>query len=231
MTTLIESILIGFGNFPFFAVLFTLPIIVGSIVRYKSWNLVRVGFNYLFLLYMLCVIALVLFPLPTVEQAALLHTHRVQWIPFRFVADIMKESPLQWNNPRTYAAAIFQKAVLQVVFNVFMTVPFGMYLNYNCGLSKRRTIFCAFILSACIELTQLTGIFGIYHGSYRLCDVDDLMANTLGGFLGYQMITYMRRFLPNLNRYNHCLPSVLHNYMKVTVQPKKSKKEILQARL
>lgn len=212
MTTLIESILIGFSNFPIFTVLFTLPIIVGSIVRYKSWNLVRIGFNYLFLLYMLCVIALVLFPLPTVEQAALLHTHTFQWIPGHFIADIIKESPLQLTNPRTYLAAIFQKAVLQVIFNVFMTVPFGMYLNYICGLSKRRTVFCAFIFSACIELTQLTGIFGIYHGSYRFCDVDDLMTNTFGGFLGYQMITYMKRYLPNLNRYNHRLPSVLHSY-------------------
>jgi glycopeptide antibiotics resistance protein len=41
-----------------------------------------------------------------------------------------------------------------------------------------------FLLSLIIESAQLTGLFFIYPGSYRLFDVDDLITNTLGGFLG-----------------------------------------------
>ena len=39
-------------------------------------------------------------------------------------------------------------------------------------------------LSLAIELTQLTGIWGVYDCAYRIFDVDDLMTNTAGGLLG-----------------------------------------------
>lgn len=40
-------------------------------------------------------------------------------------------------------------------------------------------------LSLVFELTQLSGLFGLYPRPYRLADVDDLMTNTLGGMVGY----------------------------------------------
>lgn len=202
MATLLDSIIIGLGNFPFFAILFTLPILAATILQYRAINVVRIGIDYLFLMYFLCVIALVLFPLPTVEQAALLQTHRIQLIPFRFVADILRESPFDITNPATYLSAIFHETVLQVQFNILMTVPFGMYLSYVYGLNERKVVLLTLFLSVMIEVTQLTGIFGIYHGSYRLCDVDDLMANTFGGYVGFQIVQVIRNYLPELSKFN-----------------------------
>src|SRR5699024_7102606 len=42
----------------------------------------------------------------------------------------------------------------------------------------------AFAVSLVIELTQYTGVWGLIGCSYRVADVDDLIANTCGGLLG-----------------------------------------------
>ena len=188
MTVLINSICLGISNFPFFAAVFTVPIIAASALRNKAVNFVKIGADYLFLLYILCVTALVLFPLPTKEQAALLHEHNLQAIPFRFVADIICENPFDLMDPSTYIKGLLDFTVIQVVFNVVMMIPFGVFLAYVCRYSKKKVIVLSFVFSFFIEITQFTGIYGVYGGSYRLCDVDDLMTNgikTVGRMLEY----------------------------------------------
>ncbi len=120
--------------------------------------------------YLICLFAVVFLPLPSAEQIASLRGYEGQYIPFKFVFDIAREKSL--------------RSVLQVLFNIFMTAPFGFILRYCLGAKRRNIILLTFLLSLIIELAQLTGLFFLYPGSYRLFDVDDLMLNTLGGFLG-----------------------------------------------
>lgn len=214
MNTLIDSILLGVSNFPLFAVIATLPIFAIVLIRYKTINFVRIGLNYAMILYFLCLIALVFFPLPSAEQAACLSTHDIQIIPFKFVFDIINESPFKLLNPATYIPALLNKAVLQVLFNIIMLIPFGMFLRYYCQYNARKIIILSFLLSFFIELTQLTGMYGIYNGSYRLCDVDDLITNTLGGYLGYSLINRLNGFIPSLHKFDIQLPAFKHNYSK-----------------
>ena len=54
----------------------------------------------------------------------------------------------------------------------------------------------SFLLSLFFELTQVTGLYFIYPRGYRLFDVDDLMANTLGGLVGYFVSALFLKFLP-----------------------------------
>lgn len=212
MTNLIYAIMIGIGSFPLFAVLFTLPIVAVTLMKYKSVNFVRIGINYAMLLYFLCVIALVIFPLPSAELAASLSTYDIQLVPFRFVADIVNESPFILSNPSTYLPTVFHQAVLQVVLNILMTIPFGMFLRYYCGCSGKKVVLLTCLLSLAIEITQFTGLYGIYNGSYRLCDVDDLMTNTLGGYLGYRFIYSAERFLPSIQAFNMKFSKYRHAY-------------------
>ena len=51
-------------------------------------------------------------------------------------------------------------------------------------------------MSLYFEVTQLTGLYGIYPKAYRLFDVDDLIINTLGGALGYLITPLVTIFLP-----------------------------------
>ena len=71
-----------------------------------------------------------------------------------------------------------------------------MYLRYyfQCGL--RKTVLFSFLLSLFFELTQLSGLYFIYPRGYRIFDVDDLMANTLGGVAGYFAVSPFLGILP-----------------------------------
>lgn len=214
MNTIIDSISLAVSNFPFFAIICTLPILAIVLIRYKALNFVRIGLNYSLLLYFLCLIALVFFPLPSVEKAACLSTHDIQLIPFKFVSDIVRESPFELSNPSTYISALLHNAVLQVLFNILMLIPLGMFLRYYCHFSTKKIVMFSFLLSFFIELTQLTGIYGIYHGSYRLCDVDDLITNTLGGYIGCHLINSLERFIPSIQTFDLPLPLFKHSYSK-----------------
>jgi len=46
------------------------------------------------------------------------------------------------------------------------------------------TTLIGFIVSALIECTQLTGDWFLYPCAYRIFDVDDLLANSLGALIG-----------------------------------------------
>ncbi|BCN31062.1 VanZ family protein [Anaeromicropila herbilytica] len=209
MTDLINSILLAIHIFPFFAISFTLPILLISIIRYKKINFVRITLNYMTMFYFLSVICLVFFPLPLATQLSSLHHHNSQLIPFHFVCDILRESPLVINNPNTYLPAITNRAVLQVVLNVLMTLPFGILLRFYHGLNFKKVLLFSFLLSLFIEIGQLTGLFFIYPGSYRLCDVDDLLANTMGGYLGYKLVYLFESYIPNIHSFDLVLPSYL----------------------
>lgn len=197
MSNLLSSILLAFNHFFVYAIFFTVPFLLIQICK-KKINFVRLGINYAFLLYMMCVIALVFFPLPTMKDATYQSICRLQAIPFHFVSDIVRETPFVWNQPQTYLPAIFDWAVLQVVYNVIMFVPFGMYIRYNFHFNGKKAALSSFLFSCFIEAGQLTGLFFTFSQAYRLCDVDDLITNTFGGIIGYGIIALMEKHIPLL---------------------------------
>lgn len=137
-------------------------------------------------LYLICLINMVLFPLPGIEEISGLNGYNGQFVPFKFVADIAKDRTAE--------------SVLQVLLNIFMTVPFGFFFKFFLNMKIRNIILITFLFSLIIELAQLTGLFFIYPGSYRLFDVDDLMTNTLGGFLGTVVANSVNDLVPYLDK-------------------------------
>ena len=96
----------------------------------------------------------------------------------------------------TYFPTLKNAVVYEAIFNVFLTVPFGVYLHYyfKCGFLK--TVFYTFCFTLFFELTQLSGLYFIYPRSYRVFDVDDLILNTFGGIIGYFLGSLFLKFLP-----------------------------------
>ena len=137
-------------------------------------------------LYLICLINMVLFPLPGIEEISGLNGYNGQFVPFKFVADIAKDRTAE--------------SVLQVLLNIIMTVPFGFFFKFFLNIKIRNVILITFLFSLIIELAQLTGLFFIYPGSYRLFDVDDLMTNTLGGFLGTVVANSINDLVPYLDK-------------------------------
>ena len=52
-------------------------------------------------------------------------------------------------------------------------------------------------------------VFFVFRGSYRLCDVDDLMLNTLGGLLGGELVHALEAYLPPLDAFDRFPGSAL----------------------
>ncbi|MDD3341796.1 MAG: VanZ family protein [Bacilli bacterium] len=187
----------AFLIFPLIAILFTLPYIVYQYRKFGSILFVKTAIVYSFILYLLTTYFLVILPLPPIEEVASLTTAKVQLIPFRFVFDFFKDSGFVWNQFSTYFKAITSPSFYNVLFNVFLTLPFAVYLRYYFGFNSFKTIVCTFLLSLFFELTQLSGLYGIYPRPYRLFDVDDLFTNTLGGCIGYLITPLFSFFLPS----------------------------------
>lgn len=182
--------------FPIIAFIFSLPYIIYNYHKYGSFLSMRIAIVYSFILYLICTYFLVILPLPSMEYVATLTTPRTQLIPFQFINDIFATVSITFNDPMTYLTALNTPALYQAIFNLAMTIPFGMYLHYYFKCSFKKTILLSFLLSLFFEFTQLSGLYFIYPRSYRLFDVDDLIINTLGGMLGYAVIIPFMKVLP-----------------------------------
>lgn len=178
----------------------TIPYMIYCYRKYGAVSIWRSAVLFSFLLYMLCAYYLVILPLPDPEKVAHSTGSFVQLIPFQFIASFVRGTTLRLGDPGTYIGALKQSVFIQPLFNVLLTVPFGAYLAYYFRQSVRRTILLTFLLSLFYELTQLTGLYGIYARPYRLFDVDDLMLNTLGGYLGYWVGARAAVLLPSKQR-------------------------------
>ena len=181
--------------FPVLSALFTIPYILVQYKKYGSIPMIRTIVVYSFILYLMVVYFLVILPLPAIGSVKPVHT--MQLVPFQFVQDFMRETSLVITDPGTYVKALTERGVTQVVFNVLMFVPFGVYLRYYFRCSLKKTITISFLFTLFLELTQLTGLYGIYPGSYRVFDVDDLMLNTCGGWIGYGLAPLFAAFVPS----------------------------------
>lgn len=183
--------------FPFVVAIFTLPYIAYNYHKYGSVMSLKVVIVYSFIFYILCMYCLVILPLPSPEKAATLHSHRMQLEPFLFIKDILNRSDIIKNQPKTWLSVVLNKAFLVNILNLFLAIPFGMYLRYYFKRSFIETLVLSFLLSLFFEITQLTGLYFIYSGSYRLFDVDDLIVNTSGGVLGFLLMGPFMKFLPS----------------------------------
>ena len=192
----ISVIKTSFYFFPIIALIITIPFIIRNYRRYGSVHKLRTIIVYSFILYLLTIYFLVIMPLPSIEEVAQLTTPKINLIPFSFITDFIKETPLIITEPNTYLLALKDSSFYVVIFNIIMTIPFGMYLRYYYKCSLKKTIFLSFLLSLFFEITQLTGLYFIYPRSYRLFDIDDLILNTLGGLLGYFIMGKTNKYLP-----------------------------------
>ena len=196
MSQYLEALQQAMFIFPIIVILFTVPYIAWSYHKYGSVLSLRVLIVYSFLLYLLCVYCLVILPLPTPEKAATLHGHKAQLIPFSFLADIVKQAEIQPGQPASWLHIFTGSAFWTTIFNLFMTMPFGVYLRYYFCYHWRKTLQLSFLLCLFFELTQLSGLYFVYPGSYRLFDVDDLIVNTAGSMIGFALAGPVSRLLP-----------------------------------
>lgn len=181
--------------YPFVAFLFAIPFMLHEYHKYGSINPFKTFLVYSFILYMITIYFLVILPLPSIENVVA-KPNMIRLFPFGFVKDILQESSFVITKPDTYFKALVEPCFYTVIFNVFMTIPFGMYLRYYFKCSLKKTCFYSFLLSLFFEFTQMTGLYFLYPYPYRVFDVDDLLTNTLGGVFGFGIMGIIGHYLP-----------------------------------
>ena len=68
------------------------------------------------------------------------------------------------SRPATWYRLVWNRDFFQIVANVAMFTPLGIYLRYYFGCSLKKTLLFSLLLSLFFELTQLTGLYGYYRG-------------------------------------------------------------------
>jgi glycopeptide antibiotics resistance protein len=182
--------------FPLIAFVLTLPFMWWHYHKYHGISRWRVFWIYIFVFYLLCAYFLIILPLPERSVVAKLTTPKYNLVPLTFVREFIKYNPLQLSHPHTWKAALLAPSMIQPAFNVALTIPFGAMLRYYFHRPWWQVITGTFCLSLFFELTQLSGLYGYYPRPYRLFDVDDLLLNTSGGWIGCGIARIVMPILP-----------------------------------
>lgn len=176
----------GFALSAFAAVLLGLLLVVVGFVPYVAWSYRRRGVfgpGHAVIaagaaVYGLALWTYTVLPLPTPDEVCRVELEP-QLRPFQFLADLQ-------------APGTTQLVIAQVLLNVVLFVPLGMFVRHLFGRGLATTVLVGFGTSLLIELTQLTGDWWLYPCAYRVFDVDDLLANTTGAAIGFALAPLLR---------------------------------------
>lgn len=182
--------------FPLLAALFTMPYVIAQYRKYGSILILRTAIVYSFIFYMLCAYLLTMLPLPDPRSVAELTTPTMQLVPFTALTTFLENTPFVLNDVSTYLPALNQPSFYVLLFNIFLLIPFGMYMRYYFQYSWKKTLLLTFLVSLSFECIQRSALFGIYPRPYRMFDVDDLITNTLGGMIGWLLAPLAFNVLP-----------------------------------
>lgn len=181
--------------------LFFLAVVLVAWIPYAIWQYRQRGrvrkrralVDALFGLYLACAWALILYPFPVSQATACASNVSPIVIPFAWVSRMNASLPT--GTERSWQAIVENPVLLGVIFNIALTIPFGVFLRRWFQRSLITTTLLGLGLSLAFELTQLTGIWGLYQCPYRTFEVDDLIANTLGAGVGW-LVAPMIHLLP-----------------------------------
>ena len=198
-------VLAGAVTFPAVALVVLVPYMVFEYRRYGSIPAWKSFVVFSLILYALCAYYLVILPLPASRTAVVSAVATPKLEPLTFVGDFEQAAfaaGLSPANPASWRAFLSTPAVYMTLFNVLLTFPVGFYAHYLFGARWWQVTLAGFLTSLFFELTQLSGLYGIYAHPYRLFDVDDLIVNTTGALVGYVCTLPVCRLLPSIDDVN-----------------------------
>lgn len=157
---------------------FVIYIVIYSIyyltkLRKKTFN-EQLEFTLIFI-YICAIIDITILPIPLTSAKVAYN------FEFDYSGNKMQMIPLILLRDGSGLYEIFRNYLL----NTIMFVPAGIIVFRSKKIPRKMimSIFTIFVLSLIIELTQLIMVQNL--GTSRIFDVDDLIFNTLGGFIGY----------------------------------------------
>ena len=174
---------------PLYAALAIFPLLgAGALLPYVALAYRRrgsVGLGHLvlagaFALYLVGVALLVVLPLrPVTPDFCQLYGVSPELNPSYLIDEIRSERA-----SGGLRAVLGNPDVREAFLNVLLFIPMGLFVRHLLGRGLGTTIAIGFCASLAIELTQLTGNWGLYPCAYRFFATLDLATNTLGTAIG-----------------------------------------------
>ncbi|MCP3797902.1 VanZ family protein [Allokutzneria sp. A3M-2-11 16] len=179
--TTLSAVVAVLGGFGLAAVL-VVPYIAWSYHRRGELGLGHAVLGLGFLIYSFALVTYTLLPLPEVDTTFCVKHAAVTTpvlAPLRFLDDMHKY------DTSGIRAVLRNPALRQVLFNVALFVPLGMFLRHLFRGGLALTLSTGLLISLTVESTQLTGVWFLFQCPYRLFDTGDLLSNTLGAGVGF----------------------------------------------
>lgn len=152
--------------FPILAIIFTIPYILYEYNKYGSLLVIRTGIVYTFIFYMLTSYFMTILPLPPLDSVTP-GSACMLLVPFDAVRRVIDNSGIIFSDPVTYINIFGCPDFWQIIFNILLLLPFGVYLRYYFKRPWWQVLIFSFLYSLFFELTQLSGLYGIYKYPYR----------------------------------------------------------------
>ena len=196
------DIQLGFLAFPLVALLLAIPYALYQYRRFGAISIWKTFVVFTFILYCMCAVSLIVFPLPKDPSHIVEIAQTPQLQPFHFVEQIRETTDFSLGDRSTWGPALREPVVYEAIFNVMLTMPLGAYLCYLFRCRWWMALLIGMATTLMFETSQLTGLFGIYEHPYRLFDVDDLILNTTGTMLGFWLMIPLTWALPSMDEVN-----------------------------
>ena len=130
MSNFIYDIQLGFLAFPLVALLLAVPYALYQYRRFGAISIWKTFVVFTFILYFLCAVSLIVFPLPADHSAVVESARTPQLHPFHVIDQIRETTDFSLSDRSTWGPALRSPVVYEAIFNVMLTVPLGAYLCY-----------------------------------------------------------------------------------------------------
>lgn len=168
-------------------ILFLPVFIIGRFIIYKVIFRIKVNWNH-----EVGLLILFLFSIGLISQALTgnfsitnIDLHKINFIPFKILIETFQEMFVENN---------FHYFVISFLGNIVMFIPIGFLVSILFKIKDFVVISIVFSFSLFIEINQLFLV--------RSTDIDDLILNTFGGFLGLLLYKLLyRKYKNKLDKY------------------------------
>lgn len=161
------------------AVLF-LPLLLWQYRRYGRFDALRMLWTIAGFIYATAIVAFTVFPLPDFTPGyCAAHATEPLFDPLRFPRELIDLIQTQGA-----MAVVSDWLVWEFTLNMVLFIPFGMIVRRVLEWPRGAVLAAALGTSVLIELTQLTGNWGLAPCPYRFADTTDLITNTTGAVIG-----------------------------------------------
>ncbi|MDO5746885.1 MAG: VanZ family protein [Actinomycetaceae bacterium] len=174
-----------------FALLF-IPLVISHYRSFGSVNAQRLIGAGMFSVYGVAIFTFTLLPLPDPATMRCTRSREPNFLPGQSLFKAIDDTA-GWSWTERLLSAHF----LQLPFNILLFIPLGLFLCGYFRWSKTSATLTAIALSFLIECTQATGMWWLLPCPHRFGDIDDLILNSLGGFIGALCAPLLWRLFPD----------------------------------